>query len=195
LKPNGIQHTLKLGNPGEQIGKNYQHFIKGGKDISEMPLDKFIGIAYCLDFTDKSPSRLIDREMLEKKLKNNNINPKEGDIVLIRAWPGKWGEKGFFSCQGLNLEAAKFLLNKKIKMIGIDLRMFDIVGDKHRPLHMLFLKNEVPLIENLVNLDKLPTHKHFVFIGLPLNLGLCTASPIRAVAILDGEIAMLDSKN
>ncbi|MGC8622161.1 MAG: cyclase family protein, partial [Caldisphaera sp.] len=92
---------------------------------------------------------------------------------------------GFFSCQGLDVEAAEFLLNKKIKMIGTDLGMVDIVGDKRRPLHMLFLKNEIPLIENLVNLEKLPKNNQFLFVGFPLNLKSATASPIRAVAILD----------
>ncbi|MGC8622240.1 MAG: hypothetical protein ACP5U0_10025, partial [Caldisphaera sp.] len=101
---------------------------------------------------------------------------------------------GFFSCQGLDVEAAEFLLKKKIKLVGINLRMFDIVGNKHRPLHMLFLNNETPLIENLVNLEKLPKNSPFLFVGLPLNLKSATASPIRAIAILDSKIGLLEDK-
>jgi kynurenine formamidase len=41
-------------------------------------------------------------------------------------------------------------------------------------------------IENLCNLDKI-IGKRFTFVGLPLKIRKGTGSPMRAVAILDGE--------
>jgi len=164
------------------------HFIKGGKDISSVDINQCMGRAYCFDFSNKQADAFVTESMLKKKLDDNNIVLQTGDIVLIRAWPGKWGEEGFFSCQGLDIGAAKYLYDSKVKLIGMDLGMVDIVGDKHRPIHMMMLGSEILLIENLVNLDKLPDSKPFFFIGLPLKLSGCTASPIRAVAILDFEV-------
>ena len=51
------------------------------------------------------------------------------------------------------------------------------------PNHQLLGQRPHHQIENLVNLDQLPAR--FTFIGLPLALQDATASPIRAIAMVD----------
>ncbi len=69
-----------------------------------------------------------------------------------------------------------------------DLGIADVVGDMRRPLHMMMLGAGVLLVENLVQLDRVPLDRPFLFVGLPLRIQGGTGSPIRAVAILDVEV-------
>jgi len=50
------------------------------------------------------------------------------------------------------------------------------------PIHPLLLENQILIIENLANLDALPSF--FVFLALPLKIRGGSGSPIRAVALL-----------
>jgi kynurenine formamidase len=119
--------------------------------------------------------------MLENKLATKGDEIKPGDILLLRTWPGQWGD-AIFKAAGISWPAAKWLCARKIKSLGLDLPNADTGGDMQRPAHMELLGNEIGIIENLVNLDKL-TKTRFFFIGLPLHFIGLTASPIRAIAI------------
>jgi kynurenine formamidase len=119
--------------------------------------------------------------MLENKLAAKGDEIKPGDILLLRTWPGQWGD-AIFKAAGISSTAAKWLCARKIKSLGLDLPNADTGGDMQRPAHMELLGNEIGIIENLVNLDKL-TKTRFFFIGLPLHFIGLTASPIRAIAI------------
>jgi kynurenine formamidase len=54
--------------------------------------------------------------------------------------------------------------------------------DKSFVAHKIFAKNNVLIVENLSNLEKIPTFD-FDFIILPLKLKDATGSPVRAIAI------------
>ena len=47
-----------------------------------------------------------------------------------------------------------------------------------------YCKNEIVTVTDLVNLEKLPLGKQFMFYGLPLKIKDGDGSPIRAVAVL-----------
>lgn len=158
------------------------HFIEGGKTVDEVPLEKTFGEAVLIDVSDKPADKPVDAAMLEKKLACTNTEIKLGDIVLIRTWPDKWGDPGFFQAAGVSGEAAKWLAAQKVKCVGVDLANVDTGSDLQRSSHMELLGKEIGIIENLTNLDKL-SKTRFFFIGLPLNVVGLTASPIRAVAI------------
>jgi arylformamidase len=158
------------------------HFIKGGKDIDGVALEQLIGSAVCIDVSDKAKDAVIDSDLLKKKCAAHHIDLRAGDIVLLRAFPGAWGEDGFHSWQGINDDGAAWLQAQGIKALGMDLGVVDEVGNPQRPVHMRMLGAEILLMENLVNLDQV-ANQRFLFVGLPLNIEGATASPIRAIAI------------
>jgi len=164
------------------------HFIKGGADAASIPLERAVGRALCLDFSAKRPADFITAEMIRRRLEEKKQTLRRGDIVLLRAWAGPWGAPGFGECQGPDESAARLLLEAGVALMGVDLGIADVVGDMRRPLHMLLLGAGVLLVENLVNLDKVPHDRPFLFVGLPLRIQGGTGSPIRAVAILDVEV-------
>ena len=66
-------------------------------------------------------------------------------------------------------------------MIGIDSPSIDIGKDDSFDVHNIFSQNNILIVENLTNLNKIPT-KEFNFTVLPLKLKDATGSPVRAIA-------------
>lgn len=71
-----------------------------------------------------------------------------------------------------------------MKAAGIDLGNIEDNANMTRKVHMHLLGKEIPIYENLANLETLPV-KRFVFAGFPLSLEGCTGSPVGAVAFVD----------
>jgi arylformamidase len=160
------------------------HFFEDGLTIDEVPLERTVGDAVFIDVSGKKRDQAITREMLEARLKKDRNKIREGDIVLVRAWNGEWNGPGFHAAAGLDISAAKWLTEKKVKSVGIDLANADTTSDMSRPVHLQLLSNEIGIMENLFNLDKL-SKTRFFFAGIPLRIKGLSGSPIRAIAILD----------
>lgn len=169
------------------------HFVPGGASITEQPLERHIGPGVLLDVSSKPTSQPVTAAMLEEAERGAGLRVAQGDIVLIRCWPGQWGEAGFFDAAALAEDAADWLLARKVRAVGLDLANVDNGWDMARPVHMKLLPAGIPIYENLCNLDKLPSR--FVFIGLPLRLEGATASPVRAVALVGDLCAPLISSS
>ncbi|MFC7393055.1 cyclase family protein [Scopulibacillus cellulosilyticus] len=158
------------------------HFFKNGLTIEEIPLDATMGEAVLIDLSDKSPNQPVTREMVEAKIEENDLIVNEGDIAFFRCWPGEWQEEGYFDCKSLDGTVGDWVIDNKIKAIGLDLPNADINENMRRDIHLKLLSRNILIMENIVHLDKL-TKNRFYFMGTPLNLKGMTGSPIRALAI------------
>lgn len=156
-----------------------RHLKEDGKSCAEMPLENFFGEAIVLNFDSVSP----------KEGKGQAITPsdlsqvEEGDIVLMYScYQG--GE-----CPYLSASATKHLVQQRIKMLGItpgigaeDPRSIEPSFPDAFATHKNILGNDIPLIENLNNMEAIQKERVF-FIGLPLNIVDLEASWIRAMAL------------
>jgi len=119
-----------------------------------------------------------------------NIEIAEGDIVFIDyQWADKWTTVDISNAvmeawPGLDVSAADYLLEKKIRVIGSDCASIDAAdGDGFQfPAHLKILTSGILMVENLKNLGKVPSE--FFFVGMPLKLKDAGGSPIRAVALV-----------
>lgn len=159
------------------------HFIPGGKDISQCSVDSIFGPAVYIDVSEKGEENPLSLNVFKKFQDQQNIKIKEGDIVIIKCTKKKWNDKGFMNSPSLLLDTAKYLVEKKVKAVGVDLMAVDCLDDMSRPVHLELLGHEVLAIEGLNNLEKIPTGR-FTFIALPLFLKGASASPIRAIAVI-----------
>ncbi len=87
----------------------------------------------------------------------------------------------FTNNPGLTKSATTYLVSKKINLVGIDSPSIDLGTDKSFTAHKILAKNNILIVENLSNLEKISTLE-FVFIILPLKLKDATGSPVRAIA-------------
>jgi kynurenine formamidase len=91
------------------------------------------------------------------------------------------GPAYFQNFPGIEAEAAKWLIRRKVILIGLDLP--SVHPTEYKRVHELLFRAGVGVTEGLVNLSRLPRGEVF-FVGLPLHLAGLDGSPIRAVAIV-----------
>ncbi len=99
------------------------HVIPEGAYTHELPLENYYGDAVIVSIPKKK-WELITVEDLE----NATPEIREGDIVIINTGSHKyWGENDnyFMYSPGLSIEGAKWLVNKKIKGLGVDMQALD----------------------------------------------------------------------
>ncbi|WP_251555188.1 cyclase family protein [Neobacillus muris] len=158
------------------------HFFKDGLTIEQIPIEATMGEAVLIDVSDKHPAEPVTREMVEAVVERDQLEIKENQIVLFRCWPGEWNGEGFHDCKSLDASIGEWVVENKLKAIGLDLPNADINENMRRDVHLALLSRNILIMENIVNLEKL-SKKHFYFIGTPLNLKGLTGSPIRAIAV------------
>jgi kynurenine formamidase len=161
------------------------HFIPTGGTIEAVPLDRLVGPAIRLDVSAKPAEAPVTPAILEAAEKRAGAALQPGDILLVKAWPGRPTDDGFLQCAGLNREAADWVVARGVKALGCDLASPDDPKDLTRPVHMVLLAQGIPIMEHIAHLDLLPTTR-FQFVGAPLRIRGATGSPIRAIAIIEG---------
>lgn len=149
------------------------HFIEDNKFIADYPVTKFIGKALLIDVRRVE---LIDIKEEYKKLISKD------DIVLFYTGFGQYyGTSDYYSKHPvLTLKLAELLVQKRIKMVGFDTPSPD---REDYLVHKKLLNNNIFILENLCNLDKLLSYSNFEIIALPLKIK-AEGSPVRAVAII-----------
>jgi kynurenine formamidase len=154
-------NVLKMGEHSGTHVDAPAHFLPEGKTVDEMPLESFMGEGIVVDLRGR------EGEVLLEELPEVDVG---GRIVLLLT-----------GGRGLSPEVAQFLVDEGVRAVGTDGMS---IGDEI--VHRIFLGNEVPIFENLVNLDLL-IGLEFTFIGFPLKIEGGSGSPVRAVAIVHGE--------
>jgi kynurenine formamidase len=158
------------------------HFVEKGLRIDKIPLNKLITNALVCR-VKKGPNQLITRkDIVDFEVKNGIISPDLA-IVFETGWSETVTKRDYFTKNpGLSAAAAKYLLEKKVILVGIDSPSIDMGRDSKFSVHHILLKRGVLILENLSNLNKIP-RSYFKLIVLPLKLKGATGSPVRAVAV------------
>ena len=179
------------------------HFSKNGQTVDEIPLDNLIGEAIKIDVSKKAlnnPDYQISIDDFTNWEKTAQIQIPDGSIVLLQTGFSKYypdkvkylgtdkrGEEAIklLHFPGLSAEAAEWLVkNRNIHAIGIDTPSIDYGQSQYFKSHVTLLSQNIPIFENLTNLDKLP-EKKFKIIALPMKIKGGSGAPLRIVAILN----------
>jgi len=157
------------------------HFVKNGLKINQIPLDRLIGKAILIKLkkTKNTPITKSDIKLFEKK---NGKIPNYSSIFFFTTWQKNLNNNNYFTENpGLNTSSAKYLASKKINLVGIDSPSIDLGKDESFNVHHILSKNNILIVENLANLNKIKS-KEFSFIILPLKIKNATGSLVWAVA-------------
>jgi len=179
LKDNTYKHEVETHTHVGTHVETPAHFFEEGKDITEFPLTTFMGRAVLLEVDDAKKQQRVDRAYVDR----NVGNLTKGDIVICRNndEENKKGEKRFFPY--LTPDAAQWLKEQKIKMLGID-NSFRLGKDVSsiRKLHQILMAADVILIEFLDNLHQLQKSE-FYLVALPFKARSIDSSWARVVAM------------
>lgn len=155
------------------------HFIQSGKTIDQVALERTYGIASLVDLRHKRAGSRIERADLESAAPRLRQTRK---AILQTGWSAHWKQPDFFThFPDISPDAAQFLVDCGVQLVGLEAPSVDYSPND---THVVFLSNDVILVECLTNLDQIPGTE-FLFSATPLNIAGHDGSPVRAIAILD----------
>ena len=147
------------------------HLTKSKEYICELPLESFIATGCVIDVRNQPIIQM--KEEYGKLVKENSI------VLLYTGLDKLYGKQEYYEEHPLiHIDLCKYLLKKNIKMLGIDMPSPDRYPFE---IHKLFFENNVCIIENLTNIDKLLGNKSFEVIAFPLKIK-ADSSMARVVA-------------
>lgn len=169
------------------------------RTAEQIPLDLCYQNGVKIDLRHKKKEEVITGSDLKQGLNKINYTLKPHDIVLL--WTGSdelFGSRRYFSdYPGLAVSAVDFLLDKKIKIFGVDTMGIDrpykfmikeFLENKNPeslwPVHFHGRKREFIHIERLANLKDLPDYG-FKVICFPVKIKKTGAAWSRVAAVIE----------
>lgn len=177
------------------------HFAEGAKSVDQLDLDQLIAPAVKIDVSQKAFANRDYLITVDDITAWESANGKIPDsyIVLFQTgfskyWPDKKSYLGTdqrgdgaakdLHFPGLDPQAAKWLVeNRRIKAVGIDTASIDYGQSTAFDSHVTLMSVNIPALENVANLDKLPS-KEFHIVALPMKIKGGSGAPLRIAALV-----------
>ena len=133
-------------------------------------ITKFIGQIVAVDAQNRSE---IGIDLVKDLVKKDDI------VLFYTGWSDKLHDPNYFyNYPSISLSCAQYLVNQKVKMVGIDGPSVDYAPFA---IHKLLLAHDILIIENLTNLQKLLGLDNIELLAFPLKLD-AHGAPARVVA-------------
>jgi kynurenine formamidase len=153
-----------------------------------VPLENFYTEAICLDLSHVPLRHEITIAEMEVALSRSGQQIKPRDTVLIHMGVNRrlFGTSGYATdFPGLHVDSVHWLADRGILMFGVEAVSPAPQGEPNFKAHLACAERGITHIECLWNLEAVVGKGRFRFIAFPLRIRGGTASPIRAVALLD----------
>jgi kynurenine formamidase len=175
------------------------HFGEHQESAEQIPLRRLMAPAVVIDVTEAARKdrdyRLTAADVLAFEKTHGAIAP--GAIVLMRTgWSRHWpdraaylgddtpGDASTLRFPGFGEEAARLLVEQRqVAMLGIDTASVDYGQSTDFIVHRVAAARNVPNLENLTNLDRLPP-RGATLLALPMKIEGGSGAPVRVVAIV-----------
>lgn len=154
------------------------HRYADGKDLSEVELENFVDIEGIVIRADHRSGLAVTPEDFKGK-------ELRGRAVLVHTgWDAHWATDAYFENHPfLTEEAAVYLRDCGVKLVGIDSLNIDDTRGNSRPVHSTLLKAEILIAEHLCSLEHVPD-EGFTFTAVPPKFKGAGTFPVRAFARL-----------
>lgn len=154
------------------------HRFEHGKDLSEIGLEYFTDLDAIVIHVPHTETL----EVTKKHLQNYEIRNRA--VLIHTGWDSFWNtEKYYENHPYLTKEAAEYLRDCAVKLVGIDSHNIDNTTGKSRPVHTTLLGADILIVEHLCNLYLLP-QDGFTFSAIPPKFKGVGTFPVRAMAKL-----------
>jgi arylformamidase len=172
-------HTVRVtsiamgSHTGTHIDAPY-HFIESGRKLEEIPLDVLVGAATVVQIagvpsiTRAHLAGLVWKDVARVLFKTDNSE--------------HWNDGAFFEkFVFLEPDAAEFLVEQGVRVVGIDYLSIDQYKSAKHPTHFVLLRRNVVIIEGL-NLSRVSPGR-YQMAALPLRLQSGDGAPARVILI------------
>jgi kynurenine formamidase len=175
------------------------HFAEGRDSTDRVPLRRLLAQAIVIDVSAASSRERDYRVTAEDvaRFEREHGRIAAGTIVLVRTgwsrfWPDRKaylgddtpGDASRLHFPGFGAEAARLLVeDREAAVLGIDTASLDHGPSRDFQVHRLAGARNVPGLENLTGLDRLPP-RGAVVVALPMKIEGGSGGPVRVVALL-----------
>jgi kynurenine formamidase len=160
------------------------HIMPNGKSIEELPLEAFVGNGAVIAVKKQG-----GEEVTAADLESSGVEVSRGDILMLyTGWDEKFESQDYNLHPYLSVNAAEWMVEKGIKMFGIDCITVDLPTPLRPkgfdfPVHRTLLGNGVLIAENVTNLAPIVGKKSRIM-ALPLRIKGSDAGHARIIAEL-----------
>lgn len=164
-----------IANTGTYLDSPFHRF-EHGRDISALELSGLADLEAVVVRLTGVPDRVVDREVFLP------FDLRRKAVLVHTGWARHWGTDRYFEGHPfLTGSAAQYLRDQGAALVGIDSLNIDDTGDGARPVHTTLLGADIPIVEHLCNLEKLPP-AGFTFTAVPVKVRGMGTFPVRAYA-------------
>jgi arylformamidase len=152
-----------------------RHFFDDGQSVDRIPLERLIGPALLLSFSDDL------RAIGATDLRSHDL--KGWTRILLRTRNSALlSQKQFVKDYTyLAPDGAQYLVDNGVELVGIDYLSIEQFHSGHHMTHRILLERSVVILEGL-DLSA-PTPGEYQLVCLPLRIEGCDGAPARAVLI------------
>jgi kynurenine formamidase len=163
-----------VANTGTYVDSPFHRFPHG-RDLSALELDALADLDTLVVRPDTT-RRTIDAAAFHGL-------DVAGKAVLVHAgWDRHWTTEQYFDGHPfLTEDAARWLVDHRARLVGIDSLNIDDTADGRRPVHTALLGADIPIVEHLCDLSKLPD-RGARFFAVPVKVKGFGTFPVRAFA-------------
>jgi arylformamidase len=167
--------TIRFGSHTGTHADAARHFFDDGQPVDKIPLDRLIGPALLIGFSDSVRSVGV-AELRQQDLKDHKR-------ILLRTRNSAFLSQRDFVKDYTYLapDGAQYLVDKGVELVGIDYLSIEQFHSGHHRTHRTLLERSVVIVEGL-DLS-VPAPGQYQFICLPLRIEGCDGAPARAVLI------------
>lgn len=150
--------------------------------LDQIPVDQFQGSMVYIPLTHKQANEAITVADLQPY--EERFGP-EAIVILYTGWGEKrsWTKEFIFGSPFLSNEAAAYLVDKRIRGIGIDHFSIGGTGEENDETHRILLGSGIWIAEGLQLNDPALSNGEWQIMALPLKIRESSGAPARIVAL------------
>jgi arylformamidase len=166
-----------VANTGTYVDSPF-HRYAGGTDLAGLPLASLADLPGVLVRATGRSRRGVD-------VGDFGAMDVHGKAVLLHTgWDAHWRTERYFEGHPfLTAAGAERLAGQGAALVGIDSLNIDDTADLRRPAHTILLGRDIPVVEHLCGLDRLPD-TGFRFFAVPVKVRGFGTFPVRAFAVI-----------
>lgn len=175
------------------------HFAEGRDTTDRVPLSRLVGPAVVIDVSEQAAAdpdyRLTPADVAAFETEHGEV-PARSIVLLRTGWGARWGDRLRYlgddtpgDASNLHFpsygeEAARLLVEeRRVAAIGVDTASIDRGASTDFRVHRVAAAANVPGLENVAHLDRLPPTGAWV-IALPMKIGGGSGGPVRIAALV-----------
>lgn len=167
-----------VANTGTYVDSPFHRF-QDGMDLSELPLSSLANLEGIVIRVAGQKTRAVDATVFPR------LDLAGKAVLLHTDWSRHWNSEQYFEGHPfLTGDAAVFLRDAGVSLVGIDSLNIDDTSDGTRPVHTTLLEAGIPIAEHLTRLHLLPD-EGFRFFAVPVKVKAFGSFPVRAFGLME----------